>query len=157
MSVPSLIAEENLFTISCRKRFTSDGPYGPASRIAQSGLSIFDTAKMGLSQKRMRTLLSKSFGFSGMPHGSASMRLSSRRHSSIDLTSCFSTTMGSDEKRGRELRPKPSTSIAYTGRSRASASKFNTHSATPAPRPCSSTSGTFGELVFSERVHIQPE
>uniref|UniRef100_A0A182VJS4 Secreted protein n=1 Tax=Anopheles merus TaxID=30066 RepID=A0A182VJS4_ANOME len=74
MSIPSAMTLENFITMSCRNRLTSDGPYGPANRIGHSGFSIFDTAKIGRSQNRMRALFSNSFGFSGMPHGSASMR-----------------------------------------------------------------------------------
>lgn len=44
--------------------------------------------------------------------------------------------------------------MAYTGLWDASASKFKHHNATPAPKPCSKTIGTFGDSSFNEMVHI---
>uniref|UniRef100_A0A1A9WGL6 Uncharacterized protein n=1 Tax=Glossina brevipalpis TaxID=37001 RepID=A0A1A9WGL6_9MUSC len=58
------------------------------------------------------------------------------------------------ENFGRELRPNPKMSIAYTGRSLDNASKFKTHKATPAPKPCNITRGISRESVFKLRVHI---
>uniref|UniRef100_A0A1B0BE31 Uncharacterized protein n=1 Tax=Glossina palpalis gambiensis TaxID=67801 RepID=A0A1B0BE31_9MUSC len=57
------------------------------------------------------------------------------------------------ENFGRELRPNPKMSIAYTGRSLDNASKFKTHKATPAPNPCNITTGTSRESVFKLKVH----
>nr|CAI5843629.1 unnamed protein product [Callosobruchus analis] len=60
-------------------------------------------------------------------------------------------------KLGAAWRYIPSKSIAYTGRALDKASKLRHHNATPAPRPCKSTRGVFGDSVFNEIVHILSE
>lgn len=78
----------------------------------------------------------------------------SSRHRSIESTNCCSISCASFEKCGRELRAKPSRSIAYSGRSAESSSRFITQKAMPAANPCSITRGVFALSVFIESVSI---
>lgn len=62
-------------------------------------------------------------------------------HCSMEATDCSSASSASVGKGGRELRPKPSRSKAWTGRERLSGSRLRIHRPTPPPKPCTITRG----------------
>ena len=159
----------------------SNLPHGPAARSPASGLN--GRIRVATTFTHVGILYCNSAGFSEKPQESAKIRCwtlegcfnvyelarkppklcprrtnfsnpISCRHCSIDVTNCSSASCGSPLSCGRELRPNPNRSIAYTVLCFAKASMFSAHRPAPPPKPWIITSGTLVALGLNFKVHI---